>query len=315
MGPSCGTGTVTLVQGNLCYLTVGSTKPGQRQTLQKGGRSYIPQGPPKEAAAEGCGQGVIGHPVGRAGQGWTGASACHSGDYALGLTFIPIHDLPRRQGSELHWEAGPTALETPEPHQPLCSKGTSNTGAQPTLPHCHEHAAVNPPKTCQHHRLLQPSQPCPAETLGDDRLLPLSLLQVGPSSPPGSPACSPAPSPRHRQETTAAACGQLITVTQPHPACTPPPGSVPTPTAPQACTHTAHNGSPRTQCHPAQGWGLWPTVQLLHQDTLTVVVHGHHAPKCPSMLLAQHADPCLGCSSNVDMAGESQSRVGEERVA
>lgn len=61
-GPSWSTGTVTLVQGNLCYLTVGSTKLGQRETLQKGGRSYIPQGPPKEVAAEGCGQGVIGRP-------------------------------------------------------------------------------------------------------------------------------------------------------------------------------------------------------------------------------------------------------------
>lgn len=28
MGPSWGTGTVSSVQGNLCYLTVGSTKPG-----------------------------------------------------------------------------------------------------------------------------------------------------------------------------------------------------------------------------------------------------------------------------------------------
>lgn len=98
MGPSWGTGTITLVQGNLCYLTVGSTKLGQRDTPQKGRWTYIPQGPPKEVAAEGCGQGVISRPVGRAGQGWTGASACHSGDYASGLTFIPIHDLPRREG-------------------------------------------------------------------------------------------------------------------------------------------------------------------------------------------------------------------------
>lgn len=182
MGPSWGTSTIILVQGNLCYLIVGSTKPGQRQTLQKGGRSYIPQGPPKEAAAEGCGQGVIGRPAGRAGQGWTGASACHSGDYASGLTFIPIHDLPRREGGELHWEAGLTALDTPEPHQHPCSKGTSNTGAQPTLPHPHEHAAVNLPKTYQ--RASQKpasttpccSHPNPAQQRPRERgrLLPLS---------------------------------------------------------------------------------------------------------------------------------------------
>lgn len=138
MGASWGTGTVTLVQGNLCYLTVSSTKPGQRDTLQKGGWSYIPQGPPKEVAIEGCRQNVISGPVGRAGQGWTEASACHSGDYVSGLTFIPIHDLPRREGGELHWEAGLTALETLEFHQHPCTKGTSNNGAQPTFPHPHE---------------------------------------------------------------------------------------------------------------------------------------------------------------------------------
>lgn len=121
-GPSWGTSIVTLVQGKLSYLTVGSTKPGQRDTLQKGGWSYMPQGPPKEVAAEGCRQGVIGRPAGRAGQGWTGARACHSADYASGLTFIPIHDLPRREGGELHWEAGLTCLETPEPHQHSRSK-------------------------------------------------------------------------------------------------------------------------------------------------------------------------------------------------
>lgn len=75
-----------------------------------------------------------------------------------------------------------------------------------------------------------------------------------------------------------------------------------------------HNGSPRAQRHPAQSCGLSQTVQLVHQDTRTLV-HGYHAPKCASMLLAHHADPCLVCSSNMDMVGESQSRVGEERAA
>lgn len=107
--------------------------------MQKGGRSYIPQGPPKEAAAEECGQGVISCPLGRAGQGGTGASACHRGDYAPRLTFIPIHDLPGREGGELQWEAGLRALGAPEPHQQPCSKGTPNNDAQPTLPHPQEH--------------------------------------------------------------------------------------------------------------------------------------------------------------------------------
>lgn len=174
-----------------------------------------------------------------------------------------------------------------------------------------------PPKTLPASPLLQPPQPCPAEILGEGQTAATIPTPGGAQESPGSPACSPAPSPRHRQETTAAACGQLITVTQPHPACTHHPGAVPTPAAPQAqrCTHTVHNGSPRAQCHPAQSWGLSPTARFTPQDTPTVVAHGHHAPKCPSMLLAHHADPCLVCSSNMDMAGESQSRVGEERVA
>lgn len=79
-------------------------------------------------------------PLGRAGQGWTGASTCHRGDYAPGLTFILIHDLPAREGGELQWEAGLRALGAPEPHQQPYSKGTPNTDAQPTLPHPQEHA-------------------------------------------------------------------------------------------------------------------------------------------------------------------------------
>lgn len=56
MGPSWGTGTVTLVQGNLCYLIVGSTKLRQRETLQKGGRSHIPQGPQRKRQQRGAGR-------------------------------------------------------------------------------------------------------------------------------------------------------------------------------------------------------------------------------------------------------------------
>lgn len=68
-GPSWGTSTVTLVQGKLSYLTVGSTKPGQRDTLQKGGWSYTPQGLPKGSGSRGVRAGCYQSPCGQGGSG------------------------------------------------------------------------------------------------------------------------------------------------------------------------------------------------------------------------------------------------------
>lgn len=60
---------ITLVQNKLCYLTMSSTKLGQRETLQKGGRSYIPQGPPKGSGSRGVQAGCYRSPCGQGGSG------------------------------------------------------------------------------------------------------------------------------------------------------------------------------------------------------------------------------------------------------
>lgn len=226
--------------------------------------------------------------MGRAGQGWTGASACHSGDYAWGLTFIPIHDLPRRERGELHWEVGLTALETPEPHQHLCSKGTSNTGAQPTLPHPHDHAAVNLPKTCQHHPLLQPSASLPSRDPGRGAdcchypcsrwgpaapwqpcLLPSTL----PPAPAGNHSCSlraadnghPAPS-----------CLHPTTRECPHTQGSPGPGVHP------------HHAQRQPQCHPAQSWGQCSCCTRTHLQ-LCMGTTLPSAPACSRHGMQTHA--------------------------
>lgn len=143
-----------------------------------------------------------------------------------------------------------------------------------------------PPKTLPASPLLQPPQPCQAEILGEGQTAATIPTPGGAQESPGSPACSPAPSPRHRQETTAAACGQLITVTQPHPACTPPPGS---------CPHACCSPGPEVHPHRAQRQpqgSVSPRTELGALTNSAVHAPGHTNSCCawaPCSQVSQHA--------------------------